>query len=118
MSNWLTAQGGAGQMANQGIQNQFNAMGQLGNVQNNKMFDANQQQQVGQTVDTATQNQINDLINQWTQGDMSGWAKRAGCCPPGPARLAITAPAAAPPRRPRSPAWRQPSAASSASSGC
>ena len=78
MSNWLSAQGGAGTLANQGIQNQFGAMGQLGNVQNNKMFDATQQAGVGREVDTATQQQINDLINQWTQGDMVDWSRLGG----------------------------------------
>ena len=78
MTNWLNAQGGAGTLANQGIENQFGAMGQLGNVQNNKMFDSTQQRGVGQEVDAATQSQINDLINQWTGGDMESWSRLGG----------------------------------------
>ena len=42
--------------------------------------------QVGEQVDTATQAQINDLINQWTQGDMSDWS-RAGRAAVGRHRL-------------------------------
>lgn len=78
MQNWMGAQQAGAGLQNQGIQNMFGAMNQLQNVQNNKMFDANVQQGVGQQVDTASQNQLNDLINQWTQGDMQDWARLGG----------------------------------------
>lgn len=78
MQNWMGAQQTGAGLQNQGIQNMLGAMGQLGNVQNNKMFDANVQQGVGQQVDQASQQQLNDLINQWTQGDMQDWARLGG----------------------------------------
>ena len=43
MTNWLGAQQTAAGIQNQGVQNMLQGMGQLSNVQNNKMFDANQQ---------------------------------------------------------------------------
>jgi hypothetical protein len=75
MQNWLTAQQNAGQLGSQGTQNMLNAMGQLGNVQSNKLFDANQQLGVGNQTTAQTQQQINDYMNQWTQGDMQDWAR-------------------------------------------
>lgn len=78
MQNWINAQQNAGALGSQNTQNLLSAMGQLGNVQNNKLFDANIQQGVGQQVDQATQAQMNDLMNQWSQGDMSDWSRLGG----------------------------------------
>ena len=78
MQNWMGSQQAAAGLQNQGIQNQFGAMGQLGNVQANKMFDAQQQAGVGEATTAASQAQINDLINQWTSGDMEDWSRLGG----------------------------------------
>lgn len=78
MSNWLQAQGGAAQIGNAGQQNILSAMGLLPTVQNNKVFDANQQTQVGATIDAKTQQQITDLVKQWQSGDMEAWQKLGG----------------------------------------
>jgi hypothetical protein len=78
MSNWLNAQQGASQIGAQNNQNLMNAFGQLGNVQNNKMFDSNQQLNVGNATTDQTQKQLTDLMNQWTQGDMQDWARTGG----------------------------------------
>jgi hypothetical protein len=78
MQNWLTSQMNAAGLQNQGIQNMLSGMGQLGNVQTNKVFDANQQLGVGNEATNATQNMLNSLANQWGQGDMSDWARLGG----------------------------------------
>lgn len=78
MQNWLTAQQGAAGIGNQGVQNILSGMGQLGNVQNNKMFDANQQLGVGNQTTQSTQDMLNALAQQWGQGDMANWARLGG----------------------------------------
>lgn len=68
----------AAQIGQQGITNQLNTISQLPTIQNNKIFDAQQQMEVGKTLDQRNQMQLNDLINQWTQGDMQGWSRLGG----------------------------------------
>ncbi|MDW6020233.1 hypothetical protein SAZ10_00490 [Mesorhizobium sp. BAC0120] len=69
---------GAAGLENQGFQNMLGMIGQLPTIQNNKVFDANQQMGIGNQLDTKTQNQLNELINQWTQSDMEPWARLGG----------------------------------------
>lgn len=77
-TNQLNAQTGAANIENQGMSNMLNMISQLGNVQNNKMFDSNQQTQIGNTIDQRTQQGLNDLINQWTNSDNEDWARLGG----------------------------------------
>lgn len=77
-TNQLNAQTGAANIENQGMNNMLNMISQLGNVQNNKMFDSNQQTQIGNTIDQRTQQGLNDLINQWTNSDNEDWARLGG----------------------------------------
>lgn len=69
---------GAAGLENQGFQNMLGMIGQLGNIQNNKIFDAQQQMGIGGQIDQRAQQQLNDLINRWTQTDMSPWARLGG----------------------------------------
>lgn len=71
------AQAGSG-IENQGISNMLNMISQLPTIQNNKMFDANQQMQIGNTIDQRTQQGLNDLINQWTNLDNEDWSRLGG----------------------------------------
>lgn len=71
------AQAGSG-IENQGISNMLNMISQLPTIQNNKMFDSNQQTLIGNTIDQRTQQGLNDLINQWTNSDNEGWARLGG----------------------------------------
>jgi hypothetical protein len=75
MQNWLTAQQNAGTLGTNATQNMLQGMGQLNNVQNNKMFDANQQLGVGNQMDQQTQAALTNYANQFTQGDMADWAR-------------------------------------------
>lgn len=68
----------AAQIGQQGINNQLSTISQLPTIQNNKIFDAQQQMGVGQQLDNRSQQQLNDLINRWTQGDMQGWSRLGG----------------------------------------
>lgn len=74
----INNQFGAAGLENQGFQNMLGMIGQLGNIQNNKVFDANQQMNVGNQIDQRTQQGLQDLINQWTQTDMEPWARLGG----------------------------------------
>lgn len=65
-------------LENQGFQNVLGMISQLPTIQNNKVFDANQQMNVGNQVDSWSQQQLDDLINQWTQTDMQDWARLGG----------------------------------------
>jgi hypothetical protein len=76
--NWLGAQTGAAGLQQQGIQNMLSGLGGLGAAQANKMFDSTQQRGVGQELDQASQQQLDDLIKQWGQTDMSDWARLGG----------------------------------------
>ncbi len=69
---------GASNIENQGISNMLNMISQLPTIQNNKMFDANQQMQIGGKIDDRTQQGLNDLINQWSQSDNEDWARLGG----------------------------------------
>ncbi|BCH30284.1 hypothetical protein MesoLjLc_22140 [Mesorhizobium sp. L-8-10] len=71
MGNQFDAAG----LENQGMSNMLNMIGQLSGIQNNKVFDANQQMGLGGAIDNRTQQGLNDLINQWQQTDMSPWAR-------------------------------------------
>ncbi len=77
-SNWLSGQKGASDIQQSGIGNMLNGLGGLSSAQNNKMFDSNQQRGVGQEIDQASQNQLNDLIQRWGQMDMQDWARLGG----------------------------------------
>lgn len=74
MGNQFNAAG----LENQGMGNMMNMIGQLSNIQNNKVFDANQQMGLGGKIDERTQKGLDDLINQWSQTDMAPWAKLGG----------------------------------------
>jgi hypothetical protein len=76
--NQMGALQGAASIGQQGIGNQLNTISQMPNIQNNKIFDAQQQMGVGQQLDNRNQQQLNDLINRWTQGDMQGWQRLGG----------------------------------------
>lgn len=76
--NNFNAQTGAANIENQGMGNMLNMISQLDNIQNNKMFDANQQMQIGGKIDDRTQQGLNDLINQWSQSDNEDWARLGG----------------------------------------
>lgn len=65
----------AANLENQGMGNMMNVIGQLSGIQNNKVFDANQQMGLGGMIDNRTQQGLSDLINQWQQTDMSPWAR-------------------------------------------
>ncbi len=69
---------GAAGLENQGFSNVMSMIGALPTIQNNKTYDANQQMGLGNQLDTASQNQLNDLINQWKSTDMSDWARLGG----------------------------------------
>lgn len=75
MQDWINAQNAAGTLGTNATTNMLQGMGQLGNVQSNKLFDANQQLGVGNQTTQQTQTLLNNLANQWTQGDMSDWAR-------------------------------------------
>lgn len=76
--NQMGALQGAANIGQQGVSNQLNTISQLPTIQNNKIFDAQQQMGVGQQLDNRNQQQLNDLINRWTQGDMQGWSRLGG----------------------------------------
>lgn len=76
--NQLSALSGAAGLENQGFNNMLGTIGQLGNIQNNKVFDANQQMGIGSQFDQKGQNALNDRINQWSQSDMAPWARLGG----------------------------------------
>ncbi|QAZ46761.1 hypothetical protein C1M53_31400 [Mesorhizobium sp. Pch-S] len=65
-------------LENQGFGNLMQMIGQLPNIQSNKVFDANQQMGLGNKLDQASQSQLNDLINRWGQNDMQDWARLGG----------------------------------------
>jgi hypothetical protein len=65
-------------ISNQGIGNIFNALGQLSNVQANKLFDANAQGAVGSAIDQRNQQALMDQIKQLTALDMQDWSALAG----------------------------------------
>ncbi|MBZ9922194.1 hypothetical protein LB579_31425 [Mesorhizobium sp. BR1-1-7] len=73
-NNQLNAAG----LENQGFNNVMSMIGALPTIQNNKTFDAQQQMGLGSQLDQASQNQLNDLIKQWGQGDMQDWARLGG----------------------------------------
>ncbi|CAN7494072.1 hypothetical protein LJR231_003459 [Phyllobacterium sp. LjRoot231] len=70
-------QGAAG-LENTGFQNMLGMISQLPTIQNNKIFDAQQQQGVGGQIDARTQDALNQAIQQWGQGDMQDWARLGG----------------------------------------
>jgi hypothetical protein len=76
--NQMGALQGAAGIGQQGIGNQLNTISQMPTIQNNKIFDAQQQMGIGQQVDQRNQQQLNDLINRWTQGDMQDWSRLGG----------------------------------------
>jgi len=69
---------GSAGLENQGFGNIMSMIGALPTIQNNKIFDAQQQMGLGNTLDQASQNQLNDLINRWGQTDMQDWARLGG----------------------------------------
>lgn len=73
-NNLTTAAG----LENQGFNNIMSMINALPAIQNNKVFDANQQMGLGSKLDQASQNQLNDLINRWNQTDMQDWARLGG----------------------------------------
>lgn len=77
-SNQLQSQLGAAGLENQGIQNMLGMISQLPTIQGNKVFDAQQQMGIGGQIDQRAQQGLQDLINQWTQGDMEEWARLGG----------------------------------------
>ncbi|WP_455296460.1 tail fiber domain-containing protein [Brucella pituitosa] len=78
----LSGASGANQAAsgieNQGINNVLGMISQLPTIQNNKVFDAQQQQGVGSQIDNRTQQALQNAINQWQQGDMEAWSRLGG----------------------------------------
>ena len=78
----LSGASGANQAAsgieNQGINNVLGMISQLPTIQNNKVFDAQQQQGVGSQIDSRTQQALQNAINQWQQGDMEAWSRLGG----------------------------------------
>jgi hypothetical protein len=76
--NQMQSMLGAAGLENQGFQNILGMISQLPTIQGNKVFDAQQQMGVGGQLDQASQQQLNDLINQWSQGDMQDWARLGG----------------------------------------
>jgi hypothetical protein len=66
------------QVGQQGVGNVLSAIGSLPTVQNNKLFDANAQAQVGQQIDQRAQTQLNDKIKQLTGLDMQNWTALSG----------------------------------------
>lgn len=76
--NQMGALSGAAQIGQQGIGNQLNTISQMPTIQNNKIFDAQQQMGIGGQLDQRNQQQLNDLINRWTQGDMQDWSRLGG----------------------------------------
>ncbi|TPN03808.1 hypothetical protein FJ973_29640 [Mesorhizobium sp. B2-1-3] len=73
-NNQLNAAG----LENTGFNNIMSMIGALPTIQNNKTYDAQQQMGLGNQLDQASQNQLNDLIKQWGQGDMQDWARLGG----------------------------------------
>jgi len=73
-NNQLNAAG----LENQGFNNIMSMINALPTIQNNKTYDANQQMGLGNQLDQASQNQLNDLIKQWGQTDMQDWARLGG----------------------------------------
>ena len=71
------AQAGSG-LQQQGISNIFSAINALPTVQQNKMFDAQQQGMVGSQIDARTQAALMDRIKQLGGLDMQGWNAIAG----------------------------------------
>lgn len=69
---------GAAGLENQGFNNVMSMINALPTIQNNKVFDAQQQMGLGGMLDQASQNQLNDLINRWGQTDMQDWARLGG----------------------------------------
>lgn len=69
---------GAAGLENQGFQNMLGMIQQLPTIQNNKVFDANQQMQVGGMIDKSAQDRLSDLIGQWQRGDMEDWSRLGG----------------------------------------
>lgn len=69
---------GAAGLENQGFTNMLGMIQQLPTIQGNKVFDANQQMQVGGLIDQAAQAQLDALINQWQRGDMEDWSRLGG----------------------------------------
>ncbi|WP_273773310.1 tail fiber domain-containing protein [Brucella intermedia] len=80
--NMLSGASGANQAAsgieNQGISNVLGMISQLPTIQNNKIFDAQQQQGIGSQIDNRAQQALQDAINQWQQGDMEAWSRLGG----------------------------------------
>lgn len=77
-SGQTQSQLGAAGLENQGFQNMLSMISQLPTIQDNKTYDARQQMQVGGQIDQAAQAQLNDLINQWSRGDMEDWSRLGG----------------------------------------
>lgn len=73
--NQVSSLTNAANLENQGQQNVINTISQLPTIQNNKVFDANQQIQAGNALDRYTQTGLNDIINQFTQSDNEPWAR-------------------------------------------
>jgi hypothetical protein len=69
---------GAAGLENQAFGNVMSMIGALPAIQQNKIFDAAQQMQVGQRLDQRSQQMLNDLINQWSNLDMQDWARLGG----------------------------------------
>ncbi len=80
--NLLNGASGANQAAsgieNQGINNVLGMISQLPTIQNNKIFDAQQQQGIGSQIDNRAQQALQDAISQWQQGDMEAWSRLGG----------------------------------------
>jgi hypothetical protein len=78
LGNTVNAAGNAAQTQNQGFQNIMSMIGALPTIQGNKTYDADKQAQIGSALDQQSQNQLNDLINQFSQFDMQDWARIGG----------------------------------------
>src|SRR5687768_6843061 len=77
-SGLTSSQLGAAGLEDRGFQNMLGMIGQLPTIQNNQVFDANQQMQVGGQIDQEAQARLTDLINQWQRGDMEDWSRLGG----------------------------------------
>lgn len=69
---------GAAGLEDRGFQNMLGMISALPTIQNNKVFDANQQMQVGGMIDQEAQARLTDAINQWQRADMEPWARLGG----------------------------------------
>lgn len=69
---------GAADLENQGFNNQLGMIQQLPTIQANKTYDATQQQNVGSQLNNYSQQELQNLINQFNNADMSDWARIGG----------------------------------------